>query len=312
MPNALERTEFTAGIEEIERKVWLDPKKYSAKVGHTDIVATSVLELKSQLTAAIYSHFHIRNPEAKGAGPQSEQNLREALIERIPHATHQQQIQLLSSQNHVGNESVTVGINGLKVVVPSRSINRDRKELPTVRLPSWRSNTTPGYLLALSDIAFPRNTDITRVYIPRNSPADTFDVWSSILNALNRAGIPYHLKALSSASSYPRSDALVLYVRQVDLGTATGLLNAIPQFGYETGSLHSIFTQPVGKNLAVAEEPQDFRPSYRSLSFGQHRSRVLADALLATHTESCALEQSWVEETLKAGINADHPAYNRV
>lgn len=305
-----ERTKFASALEEVERELKIDTTRFHASIGHTAIEANSLPELRSQLVSAIYAFFHLRNPEIGNISHRQEQDLRDSLILGIPHLTHQQIVQSILPSNE--KQQRTVNIGGVKVRIPDNHLIQEDQNKIFAKLPSWRDNTTPGYVLAISEDPLQAKDGIARVYIGRESSKDTFDVWSPVLKAFNQTGISYHFKALSATDAYPRSDALVLYTARKDLPTAIAVLRGIPELSQETGIKHSLFTEMVGPNLTVAEEPIDFRPSYRSLSFGQHRSRVLVDALLVAKTTGSSLEQSWVDETLKAGINADFPAYNRV
>lgn len=95
-----------------------------------------------------------------------------------------------------------------------------------------------------------------------------------VTHELNWAGTPFRVKVLSDPHAYHRADAGVLYLRRRDLdrigdsiariyqSVATGLRPEVP-----------MFTRRLAEGLGMADDPAG------GLSFGEHRCRLIAEAL---------------------------------
>lgn len=142
-------------------------------------------------------------------------------------------------------------------------------------------NLSPGFYTAIGDEPLKRNKDslIVRVYwniICGRAP----HLMSILTTQLNKERIPFTLKVLNSPQNYPRSDAAVLYLEKEHFNTSKRLLSTI----YNTirTSLFpqtSFFSKRIAKGLALAEDPKGKE------SFGQHRSRILAEAMYGLNDE---------------------------
>lgn len=286
-------------------RLLVDAERMHASVDDTTIDASSLIDLRARLAATIYAHLHIRNPGIADAPPLSDDGLTEALIAAIEHRTVEQPVApgapgLATVQ---GEDRRAVEIGGVRVLVPPRElIHRADGSVAGVRLPSWRTRTTPGYLLALGPSGLTPADRVARLYIAADDPAETLALWGRLLAALT--GHRYQAKALSDARAYPRSDAIVLYLPAADVHTVAArirpLLDALPP----ARTAPSAFARRLSARLAHAEDPADSRPSYGGLSFGQHRSRVLAEALIRASTEGIPAPIAWAEGARAAGFDA--------
>jgi hypothetical protein len=91
---------------------------------------------------------------------------------------------------------------------------------------------------------------------------------------LNEAGIPFGLKVLSDARAYQRADAGVLYVRSRDDPRVGPLIAEIHrQVANDLRAPVPLFTKRLAHGLGYAEDPRT------SLSFGEHRCRLIGEAL---------------------------------
>ncbi|MGV3016543.1 T3SS effector HopA1 family protein [Rothia sp. 88186D007BW] len=305
---------FTESLIEVQQRVDIDLSRLKARVDGERTQATSLLELKSQLGALIYAHFHLQNPKTSGVSLHDSQDLSQALIDCIPHQNHYQLADFLSSSRQEG--LTRIQIMGLKVSLPSYLV--ENTNLPgkvRVTLPSWRRNTTPGYLLALSEqpLQIMTHDSLVRLYIGCDTAEKALETWKNTLEILSLLGANYQVKALSARASYPRSDGIVVYIADKDRDHVVTALNELEVIATANDNQeYSLFAQPVGPNIAIAAEPNDTRSTYQGLSFGQHRSRVLVDALLNAACTHQTLQECWNQETLSAGIDATFPAFNSV
>lgn len=315
--NAPTPASFGQVLASLEHRVSVDAHRLTAGIGSTTLRATSLTELRSQVAGAIYTHLHVGHPGIETVPGTGHQDLAAALIDAIPHRTV---IQSASASASAGTQAGTsvqgvphqvVELSGVKVLFPEETLVRNPlDEIVGVRVPSWRSRATPGFLLALGAHGSVNHADASRLYISCVTASEALEVWPKVLGALAASGLSHQVKTLSSSLAFPRSDAMVIYVSAIDSDAAASLVRTALTSLSAHDTPVSVFTHHVGDRLALAMEPRDPRPAYRGLSFGQHRSRVLADALLRASVEKTDLEPAWFEEAQTACINPHQPGYN--
>ncbi|MFK0040288.1 T3SS effector HopA1 family protein [Paenarthrobacter sp. NPDC090517] len=306
-------TSFGNVLASLEHRISVDAHRLTARIDSTTLRATSLTELRSQVAGAIYTHLHVGHPGIETVPGTGHQDLAGALIEAIPHRTV---IQSASARTQVetsvqGVPHQVVELSGVKVLFPEEALVRNPlDEIVGVRVPSWRSRATPGFLLALGAHGAVNPAAVSRLYVSCATASEALEVWPKVLGALADSGLSHQAKALSSSRAFPRSDAMVIYVSAIDSDAAASLIRTVLESLSWRETPLSVFTHGVGNRLALAMEPRDPRPAYRGLSFGQHRSRVLADALLRASVDKTDLEPAWFEEAQTACINPHRPGYN--
>ncbi|MGI2033226.1 T3SS effector HopA1 family protein [Rhizobium panacihumi] len=130
------------------------------------------------------------------------------------------------------------------------------------------------------------------------------DYMAAVTEKLNRAGIYFRTKVLSSPHSYDRSDAGVLYIHAAQLEQALPLVLAVHDaIGSRLSSAVPLFTRQIAPGLAFAEDPGN------GDSFGISRSMLMADILIARAFGSVASEpDSLVAAAFRqAGLSPRHP-----
>ncbi len=122
--------------------------------------------------------------------------------------------------------------------------------------------------------------DLVRVYLAADAEhAGT--AWQAAIGALEADGIAYRAKALAAQSSFPRHDAIVVYLAaDAARRVLESLVDALDGVPLRSGA--SPFTLPVARGVAVAFEPSGGDLVAQRLSFGQHRARAVARAVSAT------------------------------
>lgn len=124
---------------------------------------------------------------------------------------------------------------------------------------------------------------ITRLYFSYDLAGSTAAA-RAFVTAADAGGLRYSLKAVGKVGEYLRTDNMVAYVEARDFGRIRPALAAIAAENIEH-VVHvrpSIFCKKIESGISLAEEPGEQVPGQ---SFGQHRSRLLAEAtarLLAT------------------------------
>lgn len=306
-------TPFSAVLSSLTHRITIDTDRPRATVDSTHFSAGSIPELRAELSATIYNHLHLKNPEIANIPATGEQDLEAHLKEGLPHKFSPQQAEPTKSPEVLVNGATheSLRITGVKVLVPKdQAIKNPEGVTYGANLPSWRENTTPGFFLSFSEEGQLDRSRISRLYINCETAQEALTYWPQILESLAQNKIVYQAKILSSSAAYPRSDAIVIYTDDSQEETATSLVGNILQSEDTPKTPPSIFSRHLTERLSTATEPNDLRPSYRGLSFGQHRSRVLAEALLEATTARQPLAEVWAHRAEEAHINPASPYLN--
>jgi hypothetical protein len=162
-----------------------------------------------------------------------------------------------------------------------------------VRVPSDYRQLVPGFYMATGDADDSDDSPIVRIYW-NISARGALPLMGHITQELNRARLPFRFKAPLDPRDYGRSDAAVLYLPIAHFASAMPILARItaavrPLMGAET----SLFSRRCEPGVALAEDPGD------GSSFGQHRARLIADALREPAAQAVPLEDRAVRARLR-------------
>ena len=179
-----------------------------------------------------------------------------------------------------------------------------------VRIPAVQSRLSPGFIVVHGartiggDVATP----VVRLYwhLHHRVASPWVEQTTRLLNEMR---VPFQLKVLAAPQFYSRCDAGVLYLTTDAYRHAGGALRAVygavrPGLGRET----VLFGKPLGPGLSLAESPLD------GDSFGMHRCRLLAQAIVSVHRLGIPEESGRLAATLDhlrhAGVVIDSPYLN--
>jgi hypothetical protein len=212
----------------------------------------------------------------------------------------------------VEDGQVVVERDGLRVWVRREEVSAPKGGLVPgaalrVRLPKELLNLFPGFYMVLGDEGLSPDADqqLVRFYWNLSTEGAARLVRAATAR-LNRARLPFRLKVVNEPERYTRCDAGVLYVRRADYSTVARLVQAI--YREVVGQLKPAtpaFTKPLAPGLGLAEDPG------RGESFGTHRCKLLADAIIRAHE----LDRQSVDDRLalvtarfaEAGISLEAP-----
>lgn len=312
-------------LQKVFDSIEVDLKNKQAIVKHREtIYGDSLRNLKQLLAQEIYLTFHSGghvSQEEKNLKPLRNQEIETTLKSVIP---HEQTVKtgIYLGEISDGSNAVKVNFSGVVICVPKEKIlggtpiNYGGKILVTT--PACRPSLSRGffmvdglysleqYQLESTNLKPPR-----RYYIHTNSYNNSAIVWEHMLPVLNYLKIPYRTKALSFPSGYPRNDAVVFYIPnqfdnsmrqalQFQLGNADCV-----EFG------ESIFAEKIMDGVSTSEEPFDIRVGYNDLSFGEHRSHVMAEAILnAASYEHASYDTVVAQAFIDANISPFNPSRN--
>ncbi|HTX86400.1 MAG TPA: T3SS effector HopA1 family protein [Streptosporangiaceae bacterium] len=287
----------------------------AGSVGDRDIEARSEAELAYRLSYAIYEVLHV----GWTAEPAEQARLShdDAFEARLLAATRHTSVVRTARVVSADAGHVTVELDGVRVQIPATEAG----ELPrdpgpvgsriAVTLPSCRPALSPGYWVTDGTRALPARTPIVRLYVHLQTAGAVLAAWPAALEFLEAGGTPYRAKATSVPALLPRRDAIVVYVGEPDIAAATALGQRIGQVA-DVGESVSVFCEQLAAGVAMAWEPSDPRPAMRGLSFGEHRSRAVAEGLLrqARSAGEQTVAQAVRRALEEAAIDPGQPARN--
>jgi hypothetical protein len=263
----------------------------------------------------LYQHMYVTGwptPVRRGTDPALSDSARTDFVQRLSEANNGRGGWEQGWANPPGSPRTVVVKRGLRVTARAQGL------LPApgsdagveLRRPKELTAVSPGYYMALGnrDLDSFRSADIVRWYwnlVPEG--ADT--LIRLLTSALNADDIPFRLKALGDPTRYSRCDAAVLYVPRDDVAVTADVVEATLRRvrGYLKPATPA-FTQPLAPGLGLAENPSSGE------SFGQHRTGILARALVDAQTQGPRSDDELVEAIAGAfraqGISLEAPFLN--
>lgn len=207
-----------------------------------------------------------------------------------------------------------VDLERLRIAVPESDLDStsDDGEL-RVRTACLRPNLSPGFCMYVHESdsnpsrAMPGQA--TRYYVRHEDGDRALADWAGCLERLTAEGLSFRTKILSRRSAYPRNDAIVFYAGQGD-EKVRELVTATADGRTET-SQGSPLCVAIGSGVSRAEDPHDPRPGYGGQSFGQHRCRLIAEAVVEVLDGGPPLADALTARCRVANVEAVDMARNR-
>jgi hypothetical protein len=176
-------------------------------------------------------------------------------------------------------------------------------DVVTVVLPKESIGLLEGFYVAVGDAGDPAALGgaMDRFYF-NVRPEGRAGLIAALTTRLNARGLPFRLKVLNDARAL-RCDAAVLYAPASERSAVAGALSRLLPRLAHLRSATSAFTLRLAPGVAFAEDPPGEE------SFGQHRCRIVAAALVDAHRRgataprerAAAVETRWAAEGLAHG-----------
>jgi hypothetical protein len=200
------------------------------------------------------------------------------------------------------NESVCEK-EGLVLCVPASDVRGS--ETVDVRFPSERRHWMPGYYCTAGGRT--AQPDF-RVYL-NVKPQCAAWLLQTVTSQLEERGASYQLKLLNHPRAYTRPDASVLYMSGGGIEDCRRLLETLAAAPSAFRAQTPALTRTLYRGIAIADEPP--ATAGRPVSFGEHRSRMVARGLARARAEGGLT----VEQRLQAiysefeshGLDASRP-----
>lgn len=265
----------------------LTPK---AKLDNTEI-------LKYQLANFLYGRYYNNSLRSgtnylsdqtlvyAGADPQFVTKLREA-NNGLGYFQQGWQVAKTDGLYHlfVKKDGITLWVNRVTHLEPDKR-QANLGDIVSIKFPKDRPFVSPCFYLAIGNTHLEPKSELVRIYFnltPEISPK----LLEELTSALNENNIPFNFKILSNPRLYSRYDNAILYFDRANYGCTQPLLTDLykrfnTHFNYEI----PLFTKYLAPGISLAEDPQENRTdTVRKVeSFGQHRSRLLAEGLIKAY-----------------------------
>jgi hypothetical protein len=251
------------------------------------VTAATPRELRNALGNALYQQWHAGisgADDGPARGPRRDPALEQRLAAQVPHSTTDADAVL--RRPATDDAPAVVELGRVLVSVPADTVHSAPGTGPGDRVrvthPAVRPALSPGFLLVDAPQGFARHVgrqEVLRLYVHVGEAAAAPAVWGALLRELAVLAVPYRAKVLSRTWSYPRRDAVVVYLCAEHAAVAARLAAVLE---HTTGVADdvSVFAHRLAPGIAAAWDPRDPRPAGTESSFGQHRAAAVADGVV--------------------------------
>ena len=247
------------------------------------------LRKSSDLSQWLYCVLHTGNPSLLHRDKQVQ------LTEQIQNTVvNEKSILCGEAENILGLSCVNLG--GVRVY---------SEDGESVAISKCRPNLTPGFFLYMNSVTDGKilsNTD--RYYIYADKPSKAIEIWSSIVEKLESISIPFTTKVLSQSSSYPRTDAVVVYSTREFSNEIREVILEIADSKYSND--FEQHTSPLCKKLTnVVSFAQQPKYKGKNVSFGESRCENIAYAIKDSLITGLDFQMLLKKRFENSGINPD-------
>jgi hypothetical protein len=191
----------------------------------------------------------------------------------------------------IDERGVMVAKNGLELTVHVTELAGVPVvgERAAMRLPKELFAISPGFYLARADRPMDTGPSGRVVRLYWNLRADgAVPFVGAVTRLLNSAGVAFQLKVLNDPGAFSRCDAGVIYLARDDYPESADLMLALhAELGGFLSPRTPVFTAELAPGVGFAEDPGTGE------SFGEHRCRLLAEALVWSH------ESGWMDDAAR-------------
>ena len=198
------------------------------------------------------------------------------------------------------------------------NFNYEKGNMGYLRIGKEFRELIPGFYFAFGNAPLvPLNQKSPKIRIYMNiKPKFAFKIVEFVTEDLNELMIPFHFKILKDSTSYFGTDSGVIYLDKYYINKS---IEGIKNIYYKSKNFLnpdiSVFTKKIADGFALAEDPDN------GMSFGEHRSTILAKALYNTikkHSNSIKnntvnrmqFQKEIIVYLEKCGINIEKPFLN--
>jgi hypothetical protein len=308
-------TELSPRLRAALDALHIEPDTHSVTVGDETVSHDTALRLRQELGGALYRHWH------SGAGkPVDDRDLRrdyrfeDLLREATPHRNSKTPAVVKSAllDSPFGRHAL-FDVGRVRLQIPE---NEGPNPLPaigtrtTLDLPAIRPALSPGFYLVNGSAGGPVNgAHLLRVYLHIDESSMAPAVWHAVLAHLEGQGATYRAKVLAKASGYPRRDAIVLYLGEETWTHVSGVVESVQHLPGRNPE-YSVLTAPVAEGVSCAWDPKDSRIGWDRMSFGQHRTAIIAAAISGYAFDGGDLHSAVADALIEGNVDPAQPYRN--
>lgn len=267
-------------ISHLLQECRVDASGTDARAFGTDLHEDSPGMLARSLAHVIYRIVHAgitAVPDGSEAALLHEDTLFEeqlvsqtATLERVRHVRVYEDL-----PGHAGS---VVDLQGVRVFIPADRILERAGEGATVRLRSTARRLSLGFMFYTSRMGAGTAHRPVRLYRHARHGDDAARQWRALTTWTEENAVRLRAKVLSRTSDYPRNDAIVVYLPAESWHRVGELADVLASD--DPHAVTSPFTRRLRPGVSLAWEPADPAVRHGSISFGEHRSQIIAAALV--------------------------------
>lgn len=260
------------------------PEQRTITIDGETLAYENAAGLRRDLTEVLYRKWH--SGAAHDPGPRDIRRdlpFEKLLLEATPHRFSKTAAVVRSAllDGPLGRHAL-YDVGRVRIQIPAQEGAAPLPEVgtrTTVDLPAVRPALSPGFFLVNGSAGSPAvDGHVLRIYVHIDEPAMAPTVWHAVLDRLERNRATYRAKVLAKAASFPRRDAIVVYLSHESWAHALGVVTAVADLpGLNSG--RSVLTAALTDGVAYAWDPRDSRTGWDRMSFGQHRTAAVAGAV---------------------------------
>lgn len=249
-------------VNELSKLISLDIDSDTISIGNEKFERCS-LRKTSDLSQWLYCVLHAGNPNLLQEKKQG------SLEEKIRGSVDKRKCILYGDVVNIRGVSC-VNIGGVRVHSENGT---------TVDISKCRPNLTPGFFLYMNSVSEGKmllNTD--RYYIYADDSSKAIQIWASLIEKLENISIPFTTKVLSQKSSYPRTDAVVVYSTREFSDEIRKVIVEVSDSRYPNDfeQRTSPLCFPITNVVSFAQQPNY---KGKNVSFGESRCEAIAYAI---------------------------------
>lgn len=266
-------------MDDVLDRVEIDLAAGTVRLGTSHAEEREQRDLVRRLSTLVYEHLHVGHRVDDGLDVTAARDFdyERDLAATLAGHTVRQRVPL----HGLDDTHAVVNHLGLRVRVPVESVTVPAGQTSAAELevPVLAPALSPGFALARGAEQPTDGGPMLRVYLGAQTRDDATAVYLRVLDQL-RGRRRWQAKVASQTRLYPRSDAVTVYLHVDDLD-ALGVVVGAARRPEAADAPTSVFTLRLAPGVGCAWEPDHPHGRRHSVSFGQHRARVLAQLLVA-------------------------------
>lgn len=268
-------------IDPIIREVSVAPDGLSARFLGADLEGTTHGGLAMQIAGLIYRRFHAGmvpdTDEPSNILLREDVDLEGRILAATARTERFESLRVIENLPQFGGAILV--LQGIRVFVPNDRIVSRTGTLARTQLNSTATRLSLGFLFYTSRMGGGHSHRPLRLYRKCVHSDEAVAVWSRLTEWAEEHAIRVRAKVLSRSSDFPRNDALVVYLPSESWHhhrTIAALME-----NDDPWAATSPLTRRVASGVSLAWEPDDPSPQSRGMSFGEHRSQLIATGIVA-------------------------------